>query len=72
MHIKLIEKFSDSNNIILAIKVITMLISAAIEEVLFKIKTKTQTKTVIKNNVGFRNNHLENLKKKLDAKEKAK
>lgn len=58
MHIKLIEKFSDSNNIIFVIKVITMLINAAIEEVFFKIKTKTQTTTVIKNNVEFRNNSI--------------
>jgi len=58
MHIKLIEKFSDSNNIIFVIKVTTMLIRAAIEEVLFKIKTKTQTTTVIKNNVEFKNNSI--------------
>ena len=36
-----------------------MLIRAAIEEVLFKIKTKTQTKTVIKNNVEFKNNSIQ-------------
>ena len=35
-----------------------MLIRAAIEEVLFKIKTKTQTTTVIKNNVELRNNSI--------------
>ena len=58
MHIKLIEKFSDSNTIIFVIKVTTMLIRAAIDDVLFKIKTKTQTITVIKNNVEFKNNNI--------------
>ena len=58
MHIKLIEKFSDSNNIIFVIKVITMLIRAAIEEVLCKIKTKIHTTTVIKNNLEFKNNNI--------------
>ena len=58
MHIRLIEKSSDLNNIIFVIKVTTMLVKAAIEEVLFKIKTKTQTTTVIKNNVKFKNNSI--------------
>ena len=38
MHIKLIEKLSDSNNTIFVIKVITMLDKAAIEDVFFQFK----------------------------------
>ena len=58
MHIKLIGKLSDSNNIIFVIKVITILDKAAIEDVFFNLKTKVHTKTVIKNNLACKNNSI--------------
>ena len=58
MHIKLIEKLSDSNNTIFVIKVKTILDKAAIEDVFFNLKTKAHTKTVIKNNLACKNNSI--------------
>lgn len=58
MHIKLIEKFSESNNTIFVIRVTIILTKAAIEDVFFKIKTKPQTTTAIKNNLDCKNNNI--------------
>ena len=58
MHIKLIERLSDSNNTILIIKVIEILDKAAIEDVFFNLKTKAHTKAVIKNNLACKNNSI--------------
>jgi len=58
MHIKLIEKLSDSNNTMLVIKVTNMLDKAAIEDVFLNLKTKAHTKTVIKNNLACKNNSI--------------
>lgn len=58
MHIKLIEKLSDSNNTIFVIKVTNMLDKAAIEDVFLNLKTKAHTKTVIKNNLACKNNSI--------------
>ena len=56
MHIKLITKFSESNNTKFVIKVTFMHNKAAIEEVFFKIKTNPQITTAIKNNLACKNN----------------